>query len=244
MYPRPKSSGKINSPDTEGGYPVDDDFLEPPRQNTSVIRLDSPQSMPPQRITGSTLQNTPVPVRRQSQTISRDLPRQTRANGPQTPYEKVKAKGNVHWLLPLGIGMICMLVLWMLGASVLAWGIQRSNDLRYGNPRTYQVNAVVGHNDDAKHPSHFIAVNLNRQAIIFEIMGGDPAKSVSYVVPVYIAGDGGDLAPVTLEFRDVTGDGKLDMVVHIHLPNQDQVSVFVNDGGRFRPSNGTDKITL
>ncbi len=28
-------------------------------------------------------------------------------------------------------------------------------------PRTFQVDAVVGHNDSATNPSHFIAMNLN-----------------------------------------------------------------------------------
>jgi hypothetical protein len=140
--------------------------------------------------------------------------------------------------------MIAMLVLWMLGSSVLAWGIQRYNDVRYGNPRTYQVDAVVGHGDSPSRPSHFIAINYNRQAIVTEWMGGDPSKSINYVAPIYIAGDGGDLAPITVEFRDVNGDNKLDMIIHIHLPNQDQVSVFINDGHKFRPSNGNDKIRL
>jgi hypothetical protein len=141
--------------------------------------------------------------------------------------------------------MIAMLVLWMVGSSVLAWGVQRYNDYRYGMPRTFQTDAVVGHGGDSRqHPSHFIAMNLNRQAIIVEFMAGDPAKSVSYVAPVYIAGDGGDLAPITLEFRDVTGNGRVDMVIHIHLPSQDQVSVFINDGTKFRPSTGSDKIRI
>lgn len=141
--------------------------------------------------------------------------------------------------------MIAALVLWMAGSTVLAWGMQRYNDYKYGYPRTYQIDAVVGHNNDSpQKPSHFIAINWNHQAVIYELMAGDPNKSVSYVAPVYIAGNGGELAPVTLEFRDVTGDGRLDMIVHIHLPNQDQVSVFVNDGTKFRPSNGNDKIRI
>ncbi len=79
---------------------------------------------------------------------------------------------------------------------------------------------------------------------MIEFKGGDPSKSVSYVAPVYIAGDGGDLAPVTVEFKDVNGDGKSDMIIHIHLPSQDQISVFINDGNGFRPVNANDKIKL
>jgi hypothetical protein len=45
-------------------------------------------------------------------------------------------------------------------------------------------------------------------------------------------GDGEDLTPVTLSFRDVTGDGKPDMLIHI----QDAVIAMINDNGSFRPA--------
>jgi len=151
----------------------------------------------------------------------------------------------VHWLLPLGIGMIAMLVLWELGSFTLAWGLARYDDIRYGNPRTYQTNAMVGHgNDSPLHPTHFIAINLNRQAIVVEFPAGNPSGAQSYVVPYYILGQGGDLTPITLEFRDVTGDSKPDMIIHIHLQTQDQTFVFVNDGNKFRPPTSKDNIHL
>ncbi|GHO44212.1 hypothetical protein KSX_23750 [Ktedonospora formicarum] len=148
-------------------------------------------------------------------------------------------------MLPLGVGMLAMLAIWIVGSLGLAWFHQLSDDYTYGNPRTYQTDYVVGHGNDATtHASHFVAINLNRQAVVFEMVAGDPAKSVSYVAPIYIAGDGGDKAPVTLEFRDVTGDKKVDMIIHIHLPSQEQLSVFINDGSKFRPSTNKDKIDL
>lgn len=141
--------------------------------------------------------------------------------------------------------MLAALVLWLLGSSVVNWGQRVYNDWHYGYPRTFQTDAVVGHNkDSAAHPSHFIAVNLNRQVIVMEIPAGDPSKSISYVAPIYISGSGGDLAPVTLEFRDVNGDHKPDMIIHVWLPGQNQVFVFINDGTKFRPSNGNDKISI
>ncbi len=104
------------------------------------------------------------------------------------------------------------------------------------------TSAVVGHDDSAQKPSHFIAMNLNGQVVVIEFKGGDPSKAVTYVVPVHIVGNGGDQVPVTLEFRDVTGNGKPDMLVHMHLQKQDQLYVFINTGTGFRPANGNDKI--
>lgn len=220
-------------------YP-EDEAADIPRQPTSAIRLDHPRLTTSQRITSSQPLPTMIPPRRQ-QRREREF---RRPYNITQPYRQVKQRANVHWLLPLGVGVLATIVLWIFGVSAVAWGNQRYNDFRYGTPRTYQTDAYVGHHESPGHPSHFIAVNLNRQAIVVEFMGGDPSKSVNYVAPVYIDGDGGNLAPITVEFRDVNGDNKPDMIIHIHLPNQDQPVVFINDGGRFRPSNGTDKIHL
>src|SRR5207244_4511355 len=129
--------------------------------------------------------------------------------------EPGKGRRNVHWLLPLGVGMIGALALWMLASTVLAWGVARLDDVRYGNPRTFQTDAAVGHNGDGSlHPSHFVAINLRGQIIVVEFPAGDPTKSINYIGPNLVE-SGSDLIPVTLEFRDVTSDGKRDMLIHI-----------------------------
>ena len=48
--------------------------------------------------------------------------------------------------------------------------------------RTAQLDAVVGHNDSAAHPTHFIFINLHGQIQIIEIQGGDAAKLMSTLV--------------------------------------------------------------
>jgi hypothetical protein len=231
-------------PRTEPPYADIDDSLYP-RSNTSAVRYTNPYSTTTQR--SSTMASSSSPRRQQPQAIKNQTSQQRsmRTTTGQQPKEgKTKPRRNVHWLFYVGVGMLATLVLWLVGSTTLAWGRDVYNHFTYGNPPTYQTNAVVGHNDSAQKPSHFIAMNLNRQAVIIEFKGGDPSKAVTYVAPIYITGNGGDQAPVTLEFRDVTGDGKPDMIVHIHLPDQDHVYVFVNTGTGFRPSNGSDKISL
>jgi hypothetical protein len=231
-------------PQTGPPYADIDDGLDYPRPKTSAVRYTGPYGTSTQR-SSAMASSTP---RRQQATIKNTTASQqrpARTTTPQQPKEaRPKRKRNVHWLFYVGVGMIASLVLWMAGSTALAWGRQVSDNLTYGNPRTYQTDAVVGHGDSAQKPSHFMAMNLNRQAVIVEFKGGDPSKAAVYVAPIYITGNGGDQAPVTLEFRDVTNDGKPDMIVHIHLPNQDQVYVFVNTGTGFRPSNGNDKISV
>ncbi|HET8846581.1 MAG TPA: hypothetical protein VFN35_34285, partial [Ktedonobacteraceae bacterium] len=111
-------------------------------------------------------------------------------------------------------------------------GMNKYNDIIYGNPRTFQTDAIVGHNDNVRNPSHFIAVNLHGQVIIVEFPGGDPSKAIDYIGPALV-GPGDDLLPVTLTFSDMNHDSRLDMVVHI----ADRSFVFYNqstkDGLKF-----------
>jgi len=239
--------------ETEDDMLLDDELAsDPPRPHTTAIRR---ATLPVPRPPTAGLPGSPVPPRRTGgqprQPISPQAPPinipPAARNIPRTQAAPAKDifKGKVHWLLPVGIGMIAMLVLSELGSLVLAWGVQRYDDIRYGIPRTYQTDAVVGHGgDNPQRPSHFIAVNLNRQAIVVEFPAGSQSGALSYVVPYYILGPGGDLTPITLEFRDVTGDGKPDMIIHMHLPSQDQTYVFINAGTKFRAPTTKDIIHL
>ncbi len=223
----------------------EEDYLtdtNPLRSRNSSIRLRDPMSIQttgpqptrrnvnmPDPVTGKHVV-TPVPGMISRSTRDRKARDMPPARGQQR---------GLHWLLYVGVGMIAMLALWVVGSAALAWGIARYDDIRYGNPRTFQIDAVVGHGDDAQHPSHFIAINLHRHIIIVEFMGGNPARAISYTGP-FLFDPGGDLTPVTLEFRDVAGNGLPDMLIHI----QDQTIVFVNDGSKFRPQNSSDHIKL
>jgi len=104
------------------------------------------------------------------------------------------------------------------------------NNHVYGNPLTYQTDQVVGHADSSDHPTHFIAINLHSRVTIIEIPGGDASKARIYSGPTLYS-DNGDSIPVTLEFKDVNGDGKVDMIVHIG----DKQIIYLNDGTKFTP---------
>lgn len=142
-----------------------------------------------------------------------------------------KARRHIHPLLYLGVGMLAMAALFLLLSSAGAWIQTTKDDLTYGRPRTFNIDAVVGHNDSAANPTHFIAMNLNRHVEVIEQPGGDASKMKVYQITT-LFGDGEDLTPVTLSFRDLTGNGKLDMLIHI----QDQTLVMINENGTFRPA--------
>jgi hypothetical protein len=137
------------------------------------------------------------------------------------------------------VGMLLMAALFLMINTLGSWWQVHQDDVTYGRPRTYQVDAVVGHNDSVTNPSHFIFLNLNRHVVIIELPGGDTAHSRIYNGPT-LFGNNQDLTPVTAEFKDVNGDGKLDMIVHI----QNQVLVFINDGTQFVPQQPGQQVHL
>ena len=163
----------------------------------------------------------------------------THSNPPKTPRLKEIPTGehrlrsvlrHGHPLLYLGIGMLGMLALWTILIFLVGWVGTTLDDIHYGRPRTFQMDAVVGHNDSAASPSHFIAINLNGHIEVIEMPGGDASHARIYLGPqLYGAND--DLVPVTLSFGDVNGDKKPDMIIHF----QGSKVVFINDAGGFRP---------
>ena len=135
--------------------------------------------------------------------------------------------------------MIVMFFLWVGISYVSAWGKTTIDDWQYSRPRTYQTDRAVGHSDSATNPTHFIAVNLNRHIIVIELPGGDSSKARIYNITT-LFGDSQDLTPVTLTFKDVNGDGLLDMEIHI----QDQTVVYINQNGQFRPLKAGEHVSL
>jgi len=134
-------------------------------------------------------------------------------------------------MLYLGIGMVVMLALWMLLTMAMSWWNTTWDDIHYGRPRTFQTDAVVGHNDSSANPSHFIAINLNGRIEVLEFPAGDGSKARIYIGP-QLYGSGEELIPVTLSFVDVNGNHQPDMIIHF----QDTRIVFINDKGSFRPA--------
>jgi hypothetical protein len=160
-----------------------------------------------------------------------------RAKAPR-PIQAGRKRGGMlraHPLLLLGLGMILMLILWTLLTIVVSWWNTTWDDLHYGRPRTFQVDAVVGQNDSPANPSHFIALNLNGRIEVIEFPGGDASTARIYIGP-QLYGNGQQLIPVTLSFVDVNSDHHPDMLIHF----QDTNIVYVNDQGGFRPANASE----
>jgi hypothetical protein len=127
-------------------------------------------------------------------------------------------------------GLIAMIFLWVGISQVVTWGTNELNTLKYGDPRTFQIDAVVGNGDSAQHPSHFLAINLHGAITILEFPAGDSGRA-RVLATTSVLGQNADQAVVTLTFIDVNHNGRPDMLIDIDGVE----SVLINDQGTFHP---------
>ena len=170
------------------------------------------------------------------------IPRRASQQQPPLRQQAPLPQQGLHWLFYVGVAMLVMLLGWFLLSALLSWWHVTQDDWHYGRPRTYQTDAWVGHNEHGT-PSHFLALNLHGHSEVIEFPGGDATHAKVYLGPV-LSGPGADLVPVTVSFKDVTGDGKPDMVMQMG----EQSVVFVNDTvdgvTQFRPARAGETIGL
>ncbi len=181
----------------------------------------------------------PAPLYRRASRVQGSVATQP----PQTgaPVKSARNRRRLHPLLYLGLGMIAMFALLLLLSLVVSWWNTLMDDLHYGRPRTFQVDAVVGHGDSAVTPSHFIALNYNGRVEVVEFPAGDASKARIFIGP-QLYGAGSELVPVTLSFVDVSDNHQPDMLVHLHykgwfgFSDSEQQLVYINEQGSFHPA--------
>ena len=212
----------------------DDDDLYTTRSHTSARRYRQPIEHDTK---DDPLLQRGVIQRRRSNPLTN--PNGSPSRALTAPIVEVEHKQRHFPFMAILIGMIVMALLALALSSFASWWHIHMDDMQYGRPRTFQLDAVVGHNDSPTNPTHFIFMNLNRHVEIIELPAGDSTHARIYPGPI-LFGDGQDLAPVTAEVRDVNGDGKPDLIIHI----LDQQLVFINDGTQFRPLRSGEHIKI
>jgi hypothetical protein len=135
--------------------------------------------------------------------------------------------------------VVAAVVLYLAVSTLIHWTQIKLDDIQFGTPRTTHLDAIVGHGDSAMQPTHFIALNLNRQVSIIELPGGDISKATAISGP-YLFGDNADLTPVHLEVQDVNGDTKPDLIVTV----SNEQLVYINDNNSFRLITADEKAKL
>jgi hypothetical protein len=158
------------------------------------------------------------------------VPRRHSVPVQQKPAPRVRIGRRFHPLFFVSLGIIAMILLWTGITQAASWGSNELNTLKYGDPRTFQTDAVVGQGDSEAHPSHFIAVNLRGIVTIIEFPAGDPGRA-RVLASTNVLGSNADQAVAILRFVDINHNGKPDMLIDIN----GWESALVNDQGTFRP---------
>ena len=136
-----------------------------------------------------------------------------------------------NFLVFMGVGLLLLIAGWIAYAPITTAWQMHQDDVTYGNPRTFQIDAVVGHGDSNSNPSHFIALNLRGRITVTEAPGGDMTKAISYHFPTVVGNTGNP--PVTITFQDFDNDGRIDMIVKIGDPGSQVTYMMQNDGRQF-----------
>ncbi len=181
--------------------------------------------------------NEPAPLRHRPRAASRSYnalpPQPLRASRPTNIFASIHPV-----VLAAGVAVAALLA-YLLLSVLVSWVAVRLDDLQYGSPRTMQLDALVGHNEEGGSPTHLIAINLNRQISVIEIPGGDIGKARVITGP-YLFGAEENLTPAKLAVRDLNGDSKPDLLLTV---KNEQV-VYLNDGQNFRAITASERSSL
>ena len=146
-----------------------------------------------------------------------------------------------HWLVPTGVTLMIAIACYLLLYGVWTGGHALYNDWAYGTTtRTSHLEAVVGDHDSVTSPTHFIALNLHGTIDVIELPGGDVTHAKVFPGPRLLWTNANE-AVVTLEAKDVNGDNKPDIIVHVQgdtdlLFRQTNANfVLHNNGSGFSP---------
>jgi hypothetical protein len=151
---------------------------------------------------------------------------------PEPGRPRFRSKRRGRGLAVFGLGMLVMIAL-VTAASAISQHQQAAAEMQaFNQPIITEAFYVVGHNhDSASRPSYFEFINLQGRVLIIELPAGDPAKAMVYTGP-QILGESAYTQQVTGEFRDLNGDGRVDLIVTV---GGQQQMILLNTGTKFVP---------
>jgi hypothetical protein len=115
---------------------------------------------------------------------------------PQTERPPAKPRRQVHWLLPLGVGMltfICLYVVIYFADLALA---SIGNRLSYGPDHISVYRGVIGDHDNSLHPTIFLGTMLGGSILVEELPGGDAAHAKAFTFPPLLSEAWGNMDDV------------------------------------------------
>ena len=103
------------------------------------------QASPPR-----TREQSPIPKRSSREAYSEEAGEEEEdfeEEERETRLPRKQRNFHIHWLVFMGIALLLMIAGWTALNDLGAWWQNHQDDSTYGMPRTFQTDAVVGHND-------------------------------------------------------------------------------------------------
>jgi hypothetical protein len=125
----------------------------------------------------------------------------------------LKSTVAVSVLLLIALGALLYLV-YALMSTAIAWTTIKLDDIRYGYPRTFQMNGVLSARTTGVQRAHFLVRNLQGRVWI-TIVPDDTAGRELVIEGPQLLGKDRNLAPPTLALQDVNRDGYADLGLHV-----------------------------
>jgi len=174
------------------------------------------------------------------QQIAREpIKRRASLNQPQQPTyvtdrptreldtEPLRTRHSTHFLVFVGIGMMCFLTLYILwNALVIPWWQGIEDQWQYGTSRIARMDADVGHGGT----STFLAFVLSRQVIIIEAPG-ESMEHAKYYKTANLTGSYSQPPVITLSVARV---GNVSDCLIVHVEGMSSNIVLYNTGTGFQ----------
>jgi hypothetical protein len=181
------------------------------------------------------------------QTIAQPIKRRASLNRPPQPSyvtdlptrsldtEPLSTRQRPHFLVFVGTGMLCFLVLYVLwNALVIPWWQGIEDQWQYGTARITRLDADVGHGGT----STFFAFVLNEQVIIIEAPNQN-MEHAKYYRTGTLTGNYSTTPVISLSVADVDG---VKSCLIVHVEGMSGSIVLYNTGSSFqmtRPQQAT-----
>ncbi len=136
-------------------------------------------------------------------------------------------------MLPLAVRVgsivLAFVAIGMLFQATAGWFTRSLDDVRYGFPRSVQINGYVGHGDERLSPTIIRTMNVGGQITTHVMPGGD-ASRVQVLKGPYLFGADNEYVVAQPELHNLNGDEHVDLLVNV----RGEVLVYLNDNGNFR----------
>ncbi|HEY6541856.1 MAG TPA: hypothetical protein VIZ18_13000 [Ktedonobacteraceae bacterium] len=152
-----------------------------------------------------------------------------RRNPKKTKQVRQRTVDRYTLMIIVGLALIVMILGWFVFTLVADWWTNTTDDWKYGNPRTYQIDQFVGQGDSPDHPDHFIVVNTHGQVIVIQLNPQHP--ELNHIYGITTASD--PKTPVSLLFRPTGTTWAMYVVVGDTNPYSVE---YVSNGKQFVPA--------